>query len=232
METELAPTQSLAQTPQRRLPRHLSLLVPGIEQVVAVLARLLGGVHGVIGVPNQRVGVALVSREHRDADAGRNAATRLAVQIIGLPDSDKQAVDRGDTFVVVDQVAEQDNKFIAAQARHGVAAAHTGAQPARHFDQHPVAGRMAQAVVDFLEAIQIQVADGNVQTTAPATPNRLRQTVGDQQAVGQTGQRIVAGNTFQVGGPPGLDRNVVDVGHHILLAAGLEDPARDQYGHL
>ena len=44
-------------------------------------------------------------------------------------------------------------KFVAAQPCDGVALAHAGAHPACHRTQHIVAGRVAERVVDGLEAV-------------------------------------------------------------------------------
>jgi hypothetical protein len=52
-----------------------------------------------------------------------------------------------------------DGEFIAAEACHGIAFAHAREQPVCHHLQHAVADRVAQRVVDDLEAIQIEKED-------------------------------------------------------------------------
>ena len=51
-----------------------ALLDPGVEQAESVLAGLLGRVHGVVGVTQQRVRVGQVVREYGDADVGGSAS--------------------------------------------------------------------------------------------------------------------------------------------------------------
>ena len=54
-------------------------------------------------------------------------------------------------------VLEQDRELVAGQARDHVRLAHAAAQAARDLLQHLVAGEVAQAVVDDLEAVDVDV---------------------------------------------------------------------------
>ena len=51
---------------------------------------------------------------------------------------------------------QQDGELVAAQARDGVRGAHTGSKAGADFLEQSVAGLMAERVVDFLEAIQVE----------------------------------------------------------------------------
>ena len=101
---------------------------------------------------------------------------------------------RGHVRGGVDRVdaVEQDGEFVARQARHHVRVAHTRQQATRHFLEYLVAGQVAQAVVDDLEAIHVQVQ----QCAAPARRRlqgiqRLIQARAQVAAVGQAGELVV-----------------------------------------
>ena len=59
---------------------------------------------------------------------------------------------------VVD-VLEQDDELVAAEARRGVGGAHAPDQPPRGLAQELVAGRVAEAVVDVLERVEVDEQD-------------------------------------------------------------------------
>jgi hypothetical protein len=50
-----------------------------VEQLIAVLARLLGLVHGLVGMAQQGVGIGIVLRIQGDADAGTGADAGLSI---------------------------------------------------------------------------------------------------------------------------------------------------------
>ena len=78
---------------------HQAVLL-GVEQMVAVAARLLGQVHGLVGVAQQGVGVGVVERVEGDADARRNA-DRVAADLEGRGDGGEDAVEDLAAFVEV-----------------------------------------------------------------------------------------------------------------------------------
>ena len=122
--------------------------------------------------------------EHRDA-ASSGAFGRIqrhvgiAQQVgafvgAGLGDTDRTttgdaaSVDPGRTAQDLKQTLRHDlhglavghamgdhREFVASQSRHHVAGPHRVGQPARGFDQQRVAGRMAEAVVDELEVVEV-----------------------------------------------------------------------------
>ena len=51
---------------------------------------------------------------------------------------------------------QQHGKLVAAQASYRVRVAHTGSEARAHLLQQSVAGLVAERVVDFLEAVQIE----------------------------------------------------------------------------
>ena len=69
---QLARAQGLRQ-PRVLLALHLHLFVlQHVKQVVAVAPGLFGQVHGLVGMAQQGVSIAIVSRENRHAHAGRD----------------------------------------------------------------------------------------------------------------------------------------------------------------
>jgi hypothetical protein len=121
--------------------------------------RQLGQVHGLIGMAQQGFGVLLVARVERDADAGAEAQ-RLAIdrdrtrQPVPARAAGCRRIPRR-----LLQADQQDDELVAAEPGHGVVLAHRFADAARDFDQHAVANGMAKAVVDRLEAVEVEVAN-------------------------------------------------------------------------
>ena len=92
------------------------------------------------------------------------------------------------------EVVEQDGELVAAEARHGIARAHGRLQPAGHPDEQLVAGHVAEAVVDDLEAVEIEEEDGEPVGRVPfGAPERELQVIHEQGAVRQSRQPVVEG---------------------------------------
>ena len=173
--------------------RH-DLLVHGrLEHAVAALALALGDVHGRVGVADQLVGVGGGSGlGHRDAQAGADddvvvvelerAGQRLEDPLGGL----------GGGLDVVD-VLQQDRELVAAEAGGGVGGADAGRDPLGHLEQHPVAGGVAEAVVDGLEVVEVDEHDGHADALAQRPRHGVADALVEQRAVGQVGDRVVEG---------------------------------------
>ena len=85
---------------------------------------------------------------------------------------------------------KQYSEFIPAQPCHGAARRNGGQQPGRHFLQHLVTGLVPEAVVDFLEAIQVDHEDSRRSATAvPAFQGQFHP-LHQGNPVAQAGQRI------------------------------------------
>jgi len=67
-----------------------------------------------------------------------------------------QAIGQRGRLHLVFQIGHQDREFVAAQARYQIALPHVFEDAARYLHQELVAGTVAQAVVDDLEAIEIE----------------------------------------------------------------------------
>jgi hypothetical protein len=83
----------------------------------------------------------------------------------------------------------QDGELVAAEARHGIMLAQLTPQAAGDLLEQQIAQRMAERVVDGFEIIEIDAQYGELPAVA-ARKHRL-QTLVQQHAIGQRGERIV-----------------------------------------
>ena len=88
---------------------------------------------------------------------------------------------------------EQHGELVAAHARDGVARAQRGVEPQRDGLQQPVAGLVAERVVDDLEAVEVEEQHGGagVRLAAARAAQGLLEPVDEERAVGEAGQRVV-----------------------------------------
>jgi hypothetical protein len=88
------------------------------------------------------------------------------------------------------------HELVAADAADGVADAQLVHQPRGDFLQQLVADRVAERVVDGLEAIQVDEHHRGALAVAVAERERLREAVLQQAAIGQRGERVVVGEVL------------------------------------
>ena len=143
------------------------------------------------GIGEQRGGIRAVVREYRDAggDAGANRFAvdlELAGQRLGKLLGQCHA---GGGLLAVDDQSE----LVAGQPGHD-AAARRGLDAARHLDQQLVADRMAEHVVDFLQAVEVDRQHREFLVGAVAGLDHLRQRLQERGAVRQIGQAVVIGH--------------------------------------
>jgi hypothetical protein len=81
---------------------------------------------------------------------------------------------------------QHDRELVAAQSGDGVHAAQQPAHARRDTLQHVIAGLMSERVVDLLEPVEIQQQQRERGVRAAGDPQRLRQTVLEQQPVGRS----------------------------------------------
>ena len=192
VQHELAPLQRLAQLALEP-PARLRLLVHRrLEQAKAVAALRLGAVEGEVGVLEQRVRVLPVLREQGDADAGGD----MHLVAVELERGGERAQDLGRQGRGVGGLRElglHQRELVAAEPGQGVAGADRARDPAGHRAQQLVADRMAERVVDLLEAVEIEEEDRGHATFAAGMGQGLAEPVEQQGAVRQAGQRVVQG---------------------------------------
>ncbi|OHD68141.1 MAG: hypothetical protein A2177_03385 [Spirochaetes bacterium RBG_13_68_11] len=91
----------------------------------------------------------------RDADADPEVQ-RVAVEDERCPERLYELVSDKGCVSVGRQEREQDGELVAALAEHEVAGSHGAADPAGRLPQHPVAGLVAEGVVDVLEVVEVE----------------------------------------------------------------------------
>ncbi len=158
--------------------------------MVGVAAVFLGLEHRDVGVADQRIHVGAVLGEQAHADAGRAEDLALADDE-GLPETveDLLGDDVGARLAV--QVGQQHEELVAAQAGHGIAVAQHRAQSRRRGAQHRVPESVAVAVVDELEAVQVDEHEGGLPADAPGAHDGLFDAVADQGHVGKIRKAVV-----------------------------------------
>ncbi|MNC52209.1 hypothetical protein D3C75_1015430 [compost metagenome] len=94
---------------------------------------------------------------------------------------------------------EQDHKLIPTQPTHQVHGPELMLHPPRQRDEHLVTDCMAQVVIDLLEAITVQIEQGEALLPGAPGLDGLLQPRLEQRPVGQTGEGIM-GRLVQQGG--------------------------------
>ena len=129
-----------------------------VEHLDAAAARLLGVVHRGVGVAEQLLRALVARRRQRDADA--RADEHLGAAHDHRPDDGREQplgdLDRLLARGLVGQVFAEDRELVAAEAGDGVAGPDHRLELARDRDQQLVAGVVAEAVVDVLEAVEVE----------------------------------------------------------------------------
>ena len=83
------------------------------------------------------------------------------------------------------------DELVAAEARDRVLGPQRGGDAVGGAAQHLVAARVAEAVVDRLEAVEVEEQHGQRGVLALQPADRVVEAVEEQHAVGQAGQRVV-----------------------------------------
>ena len=179
----------------QRPPLQQFLVHVGRKEPVDASALLLGAIQGHIGLLQQDsridVGQHDIGRApQRNADADTDDDL-VAVQVEARIQRIDQALCQHLGIRKLPCADLHDGEFVAAEPRQRVGLANTGAQPAGHADQQPVAGGVAQRVVHLLEAVEIEVEHGQRRALAPRPGHRLLEPITKQRAVGQSGQRVM-----------------------------------------
>ena len=175
-----------------------------------------------VGMAQQGVGIGLVDRVDGGADArGDDERPRADTQRIRLRDIAHHPLD-GMPALFERRGAQQQHELVAAQARHRIVAAcpmaQRAAQPLGQLGQQPVAGLVAEAVVDRLEMVEVEIADRQQETFALARLHRLAQHARKPRAVGQAGELVGVGLALELFA---LGLGLRDVGERQRIEADL-----------
>ena len=166
-----------------------------VEEAQRVAPGRFGLVHGQIGLLEQFQHAGLRPQEGHDADAGR-AAVVVACQGVGLAELGQDLLAHAtglhhQRLRVRAQAFEHDHELVAAQARHGIHAAHAGVQALRHLLQQQVALVVPQGVVEGLEVVQVNEQQRPALVLAYGVAKGMLHAVQQQHAVGQAGEGVV-----------------------------------------
>ena len=94
--------------------------------------------------------------------------------------------------VGVDDRVEDDPELVAPEARHGVARSQRAHQALPDRDEQPVADGVADALVDDLEAVEVEQHDRDrLGVVGVGRGERMADPVGQQLAVGEACRRVV-----------------------------------------
>ncbi len=163
-----------------------------LEDGGARLAQRLGAVHGHVGVAQHVLGLLVPGRAHRHADAGARLDA-LGADLEGIAHHVVHPIRHVDRVARVAHVVEPHGEFVAAVARQRVAFAQAGGQPARDLLEQLIARFVAEGVVDYLEAIDVDEEHGESVVVVAAQPvERMAQQVEEERPVGKAGERVVA----------------------------------------
>jgi len=168
-------------------------LVGGREGVVAGAATF-GAVHLGVGLIEEGFGVDRRIGVAGDADAGADVGDLLA-DGDGGDDGGGEPFHEEDRGAVVGARFQQDGELVAAEPRDGRVGGGAAAQAAGGGDQGDVPGGVAEAVVDRLEAVEVDEEDGGVARSGGEGVGQVAQEVG---TVGEAGQGVVLGLVAEV----------------------------------
>ena len=160
------------------------------EELVVGAAGLLRVVHRGVRIAHQRLGGVAVARIDRDADAAVGVQLMLG-DLERLRELGQDAAGHARGFAGVGDVREADDELVAAQPRGGVLLAQAVGEALRDGGQQQVADRVAERVVDVLEAVEIEEQHGELAASAMRAGDRLPDAIREQRPVGQAGQRVV-----------------------------------------
>ncbi len=126
------------------------------EKAQLAPARLLGLVHGDVGVAQQGVAVRAVARIAGQADAGRHGH-RVVRQVEARPHGRQDAfgASLGRRATVALKVGQHGDELVAAEAGQHVLRPQQRLQAPGHLAQQLVAGAVAERIVDALELVEV-----------------------------------------------------------------------------
>ena len=192
---ELVALEGAAQLALQHEPLHRRRIhVRHIERP-SVAAVLLGVVHRRVGVADQVDRVLRVVRADGDADA-RGQIDFLLVHVKRAADLVEEcAGESPEAWAVVEirgQAVHEHRELIACQATdHGVLAEHARESLAQDLER-AIPGRMTERVVDVLEAVEVEIEQGERMLAASRARDGLLQQVLELHSVRHLGQRVVA----------------------------------------
>ena len=151
--------------------------------------RALGLVERGLGLVDQDLGGLVAGIEQRAADRG-GKTRRAFADVVGRRENLDQHLGLFAGRFLAEHHREQEGEFVGADARHRRLAVHRSAQPLRHLDQDVVAGLVAEQIVDRLEPVEIDDADGERRRIVGPIGNQAVDLVEEPPHVAEPGQRV------------------------------------------
>ena len=243
IELKLTALQGPAQIGHERVAFIQGRLHRRVEETQAVAALVPSPVERQAGLLQEAIDRSLAAAKQRDAEMGRTMVFQ-PIQVIGLGQHLAHLLGHlpglGRSLRSFQaEVFQEQHELVAAhagngfvQARDGVALAHHALQTLRHLDQEGIAQGQATAVVEGLEAVQIEIQEQHcaVASAARAAGQRLGESVEQQAAVGQVRERIAIGQVVDrrlgVGIDPGEIADIVADHARLAPDGGQDQPLR------
>ena len=160
--------------------------------VKATAAGDLGFVHGGVGVVEEAGAICGVVWEEAETDAGGNADLEFS-------DFDRGG-QGGEHFLAAMlglfrglAVGDEDDELVAADAGEEVGGADEALELAGDVDEDGVAAGVAEGIVDALEVVDVDHADGELALVAAGAVDGGGEFFGEQNAIGEAGEVVEAG---------------------------------------
>ena len=142
----------------------------------------------------------------------------------------RDAVGLGQHLGVAGRVEHEHRELVAAEAGDGVGGPDRPLEAPSDDPQQLVAGVVAEAVVDHLEAVEVEQHQRHPLTLVSDAAERPLQPVHELGPVGQPGELVVAGRVLEALGDRLALRDVLDLADDELRAVGLRDVGERQRG--
>ena len=168
-----------------RIGRHLRRV-----EMAAATATRLGLIHRRVGIAHQDINVLAIRRIKANADAGCYIEFMLD-DLEGLREQLDQLIGQGADHGRILDILNDADELIPAQSRQGIADAQARLQPVRNRHQQFVADGVAERVIHFLEAVEVNEQHRQLQCFSRLEANAFLQLLGEHQPVGQASQRIM-----------------------------------------
>ena len=160
-------------------------------EAIGVTPLLLGLMHGGIGMLQQFGGGTAILRIQADTDAGIDVHLLPGRQREGFDQQRKQNLGGRCGILGSVQVLQHHQELIATEPRQGILVAQALAHALGDGTQQFITDRMAETVVDVLEAVQIDEQHAHPLPIAMRPFHGMRQSRLSEQAIGQTGERVI-----------------------------------------
>ena len=165
-----------------------------LEDAVTALAVALGHVHRDVGVPEELGGVGRSGAPVDEADSDTRAWEDLfALDLRRNLECLEDARGRVGGLGRVGDAFEENRELVASEASERVGRAHGDQQPSSDLLENPVAGLVAETVVDRLEVVQVDEHDRDVGEPTLRSHQRMLDAIREQRSVGEARHRIVEG---------------------------------------